>query len=122
MARNGTHILLADDEPQVLQLFTRLLRRDGYNVTAVDSGSAASEILDRQSVDLLVLDLSMPGTDGFDLLKSLRVKRPGLRILVISGYLQGALLKAAEILGATASLSKSEAPEKLVQTVRTLLQ
>ena len=79
------------------------------------------QVLEHQPVDLLVLDLSMPKPDGFDLLKRLRLKRPGLRILVISGYMQGALLKASEFLGATASLSKTDAPLHLLETVNSLL-
>ena len=115
-------ILIADDDLQVLKLFTQLLKKDGYSVTAVDSGRAASKFLESNPVDLLVLDLSMPPPDGFDLLKDLRAKRPGLRILVISGYMQGALLRASELLGATASLSKADAPALLVRTVGELLE
>lgn len=122
MKQPAPHILVADDDPQVLKLFTRLLTKRGYSVTPVDSGTDALETLKKEPVDLLVLDLSMPQPDGFDLLKSLRRDRPGLRILVISGYMQGALLKASEILGATASLSKTEAPESLVKAVDALLQ
>ena len=116
-----SHIVVADDEPQVLKLFARLLQHAGYSVTTVDSGSAAIRILERDSVDLLILDLSMPNPDGFDLLKLLRASRPGLRILVISGYMEGALLRASEFLGATASLSKTEAPARLVGVVNSLL-
>jgi CheY-like chemotaxis protein len=119
---NRPHILIGDDEQRVLSLFERLLREEGYSVTAVDSGEAVLKVLREQPVDLLVLDLSMPETDGFDVLKCLRTQRPELPILVISGYMEGALLKASEFLGATASLSKTDAPERLVQTVKTLLE
>src|SRR5436305_3238312 len=115
-------ILVADDDPQILKLFTRLLHQSGYSVTVVDSGAEAMRVLQDESVDLLVLDLSMPEPDGFELLRALREKKPGLRILVISGYMQGALLKASEILGASASLSKADAPALLVKTVDNLLQ
>jgi CheY-like chemotaxis protein len=122
MPHRNSRILIADDEPQVLKLFTRLLTRGGYDVTAVQSGSDAEKVLEQEAIDLLVLDLSMPEPDGFDMLKTLKRKRPGLRILVISGYLQGALLHAAEILGATASLDKRKAPQLLLKTVDSLLQ
>ena len=122
MSTHRSHVLIADDEPQVLKLFARILSQGGFSVTAVDSGDAAIKVLQTAPVDLLVLDLNMPPPDGFELLKSLRTKRPGLRILVISGYMQGALLQASELLGATASLSKSDAPKLLLQTVKMLLQ
>ena len=114
-------ILIADDEPQILQLFQEILTSGGYTVTGVTSGKSIIETLDKDPVDLLILDLSMPKPDGFEVLKSLREQRPGLRILVISGYMQGALLKASEFLGATASLSKTEAPRLLLETVNSLL-
>jgi len=61
----------------------------------------------------VVLDRSMPRTDGFDV--------PLFRlILVISRFMQGALLQASELLGAAASLLKTEAPGLLVETVKTL--
>jgi DNA-binding NarL/FixJ family response regulator len=52
----------------------------------------------------------------------LRSARPNLKILVISGFIQGALLRAAQLVGATATLNKAEAPELLLQTVRSLLR
>jgi CheY-like chemotaxis protein len=120
--QDNPHILIVDDEPLVLTLFTTLLTGNGYSVTPVSSGEAAMEVLREQSVDVLVLDLSMPKTDGFEVLRSLRVQRPGLPILVISGYMHGALLQASELLGAAASLSKTDAPQMLVATVRKLLK
>jgi DNA-binding NarL/FixJ family response regulator len=58
-------------------------------------------------IDLMVLDLSMPEPDGFEILKAVRSNRPELRILVISGWMGGALLKDAEFLGAKSSLDKN---------------
>jgi CheY-like chemotaxis protein len=118
----GRNILIIDDEPQVLKLFSRLLSRAGYSVTAVSSGAEAFGPLTRRPFELLVLDLSMPQPDGFELLRRFRKERPGLRILVISGYMQGALLNVSECLGARASLSKTDAPKMLVKTVNALLR
>jgi CheY-like chemotaxis protein len=122
MKGHRPHILVADDNRQVLALFTLLLTNGGYSVSSVDSGSAAIKVLHDKSVDLLILDLSMPQPDGFEVLKTLRAQMPGLRILVISGFMQGALLKASELLGATASLNKADAHEALLKTVNVLLR
>src|SRR5262245_43252704 len=111
MKSAAAHILVVDDDRQILALFTGLLANGGYTVTSVESGTAAIEVLQNQSVDLIVLDLNMPPPDGFDVLKMLRAQKPGLRILVISGFMKGALLKASELLGATASLDKDDAPK-----------
>src|SRR5262249_45715913 len=108
-------ILVVDDDPQVLELFTRILTNGGYSVTSERSGAAANDALARQAFDLVILDLSMPGgIDGFEVLKSIRAHRPKLPVLVISGYMQGPLLRASELVGATSSLSKADAAENLL--------
>ncbi len=116
------HILIADDSPPILKLFKRLLVKGGYSVTAVASGGDALKVIEEQPIDLLVLDLNMPQPDGFELLRTLRKARPGLRVLVVSGACDSTVLKASKFLGATASLSKTAAPALLVKTVAHLLQ
>lgn len=116
-------ILIVDDDAQVLKLYSRILTRGGYEVLTENSSQRAMQALELAGqVDLLVLDLSMPPPDGFEILKTLRKTRPGLRILVNSGFLQGALLQAAELLGATAALNKADAPAMLLPTVDQLLK
>ena len=116
-------ILLVDDDPQVLKLFAEILSRGGHSVVSTNSGESALDVLsDTSSIDLLVLDLSMPKPNGFEVLKVVRSKWPTLRILAISGWMEGTLLKAAKILGATASLDKAEAPKLLLETVNNLLR
>ena len=115
-------IRVVDDDRQILRLFVAILEEGGYRVQSASSGEDALKVLREVPIDLMVLDLSMPEPDGFDLLKRLRASTPGLRIVVVSGYLQGALLKAAEFLGATASLNKTDAPRLLLQTVQGILQ
>jgi CheY-like chemotaxis protein len=115
-------LLVVDDDPRILKLFSQILTNGGYEVRAESSSRKALEALDgANSFDLVVLDLSMPTPDGFDVLKSVRARRPGMRVLVVSGYLGGALLEAAELLGATASLNKTDAPKMLLPTVSQLL-
>lgn len=117
----GTHILIADDDPQVLGYFARILTEGGHHVTAVESGAEVLTVIENQPVDLLVLDLCMPRPDGFDVLKVLKASRRDLKILVVSGFIGGPLLKVSEYLGATASLSKTDAPKLLLQTVNAIL-
>ena len=118
-----SRILIVDDDPQVLKLFAKILKDGGYSVKTEDSGQNALASFEEDGpFDLVVLDLSMPAPDGFATLKELRAKRPGLRILVTSGFLGGALLEASECLGATISLNKEEAPVMLLQKVNDLLR
>ena len=115
-------VLIVDDDPQVLKLFARILDKGGYEVTSAPSGKDVMQTLQRSVFDVVVLDLSMPPPDGFELLKQLRSSMPGLRVLVTSGFIQGALLKAAELLGARATLAKTDAPARLLAAVDNLLR
>ena len=115
------HVLVVDDNPKVLSLFSRLLRRGGYSVTGVSSGrEALRKLRAGVPVDVIVMDLDMPDIDGFTILKTLRFG-PRMPILAVSGCLDGALLRPAELLGASGALSKLEVPKRLVSAVATLL-
>src|SRR5947209_611255 len=89
-------ILVADDDPQVRKLFARKLRSAGYSVTEAKTGDETLATLRHSRFRLVVLDLDMPGTDGFEVLKTARTEWPHLRVLVVSGFMKGALLEAAE--------------------------
>jgi len=118
---DAPHILLVDDDRQVLLYMKRALEKSGYAVTATTSGKRAVAIIQERLPDLLILDLNMPEPDGFEVLKTERSKFPYLRILAISGYLHGALLEAAEILGAVATLEKPVTAKALAERVREVL-
>ncbi len=120
-AAKSVKVLVADDDLQVRSLFVKQLTAAGYETHAAKSGDATLIALGAEEFDLLVLDLNMPDTDGFEVLKKVRVDYPNVRVLVISGYMQGALLEAAEWFGAAATLEKGSAPDQLVMTVRRLL-
>jgi DNA-binding NtrC family response regulator len=120
-AASPTRILVADDDEDVRQLFVKKLRSAGYKVSEAGSGHGTLDALRKSRFQLLVLDLEMPDLDGFQVLKAARKNWPHLRVLVVSGYMDGALLGAAECLGAAATLGKVQAARSLVSTVQRLL-
>jgi len=65
-------ILVADDEEPLLRLLKVSLGLEGYNVVTVSSGTAALEVFEGQEPDMAILDISMPGLDGFGVLKVIR--------------------------------------------------
>ena len=65
-------LLLVDDDPSTIRLLTAVLCVD-YDILSVDSGAAALELLAERTVDAAVLDVMMPGMDGFELLDILRI-------------------------------------------------
>ena len=104
--QTASQILVVDDDPQVLRYCETVLTELGYAVTTTCSGSTAAKLLKERDFDLLILDLSMPDTDGFEILQMVRTQMRELKVLVISGFMQGTLLKAAELVGANATLDK----------------
>jgi two-component system cell cycle sensor histidine kinase/response regulator CckA len=81
-------ILLVDDEQSVRAIVVKILRRAQYNVLEAESGEAALRISDSHpaKIDLLISDMYMPGLRGPEVALALAPKRPGLRVLFMSGY------------------------------------
>ena len=81
-------ILLVDDEDSVRAIVVKILRRANYTVLEAENGEAALRIADAhpEKIDLLVSDMYMPGLRGPEVAQALAPKRPGLRVLFMSGY------------------------------------
>ena len=114
-------ILIVDDDTQVLGVLMRVLIGSGYTVTGSTSGAEAIETVVHTSFDLAIVDLSMPGVDGFEVLKDLHRTAPHLKFMVISGAMPGLLLESAAMFGATKTLTKPISPEALITAVQHLL-
>lgn len=78
-------ILVADDEAGLRSLLTKMLKKAGYEVTAVENGMEASLQIERQAFDLVLTDYAMPNIDGLELLRRIKAKHPSLPVIVISG-------------------------------------
>lgn len=76
-------ILLADDEPEIIDLLKLYLERDGIVVHTAADGEAATQILQEQTIDLALLDIMMPKKNGFELIKMIR-ETSNIPIMVIS--------------------------------------
>jgi DNA-binding response OmpR family regulator len=76
-----TRLLLAEDEPRIASFIEKGLRANGFAVTVVDDGEDALGLADSDDFDLLILDVGLPGRDGFSVLRELRLR--GRRIPVI---------------------------------------
>jgi DNA-binding NtrC family response regulator len=114
-------ILVVDDDPAIRHLFARLLTKAGYIVHEVSNGVEAKAALANVTFNLMVLDLNMPEMDGFEVLVFARSAVPNLQTIVVSGFMQGAMLVAARQLGAIATLDKPVDVGLLLSTVRNAL-
>lgn len=116
-------VLIAEDEPHIIESLTFLLRRAGYRVEAVRDGAAAVDAALAQPPDLLVLDVMMPTLNGFEVLKRLRAS-PGqerLRILALTAKGQDADRQRMLDLGADDFVTKPFSNRDLIERVDRLL-
>jgi CheY-like chemotaxis protein len=79
-------LLLVDDEPGILAALQRALRREGYEIVAVDSVPAALRVLRERRVDLLLTDHKMPAASGLDLIREVAVHWPGIPAFLLTGW------------------------------------
>jgi DNA-binding response OmpR family regulator len=77
-------ILIAEDEPAIADFVERGLKAEGYAVTVVASGEEALRVALADDFSLMILDRMLPGRDGIDVLKELRVSRPELRVIMLT--------------------------------------
>ena len=80
-------VLIADDEPLLLKILSKVLKRMGFNVIAVQDGSSAIEAFAKHSkgIHLVVLDLNMPNMDGAAAFNAISELRPEIPVLISSG-------------------------------------
>jgi len=114
-------ILVADDEPGMRESIARALRREGFHVISAEDGAVALATLRTAPVDLLIADLRMPGLDGLELLRAVRLLAPETEVIVLSGH--GTVEEAVEAMkeGAYDFLTKPFDRAPLVRVVRQAL-
>ncbi len=117
----GLSILLAEDDDSMRVYLARALERVGYKVTAVDRGTAALPLLERESFDLLLTDIVMPEMDGIELAQKAAAIVPGIRVMFITGFAAVAL-KAGRKTPDARVLSKPFHLKDLVAEVERMFQ
>lgn len=114
-----TRILLAEDDQAMREYLTRALERSGYEVVAVDRGTAAAPLLESEHFDLLLTDIVMPEMDGIELARHCNIVSPTSEIIFITGFAAVAL-SAGESIPNAKILSKPFHLNDLVHAVERL--
>jgi len=84
--RNEAHILIIDDEEAMRDSCRQTLLREGNKVEVAEDGTIGLTILEKESFDVVILDLKMPGLSGMEVLKRIKEKDPEIVVIVITGY------------------------------------
>jgi len=112
------NVLVIDDDESMRVGCAQTLTQQGFRVQAAENGQQGLEANGRESFDVVLLDLKMPGIRGMDVLQSLKKEAPGVAVIVITGY--ATIDSAVEAMkrGASDFLPKPFTPETLVSVVR----
>ena len=79
-------ILIVDDEEVLRDVLDAVLRREGFDVVSASSGEEALSLLDGEEIDLVILDIMLPGISGIDTLRSIRISNPHLPVIIITAF------------------------------------
>jgi len=115
------NIIVVDDEPIARQSLSDILRLEGYNVTAISNGELAVEHVRNYSVDLILLDLKMPGMNGLDVVQVVNQISPDTEIILLTAY--GSMESAVEALRNRVHdyLLKPASPMQILDSVKRAL-
>ncbi len=119
-----SHILVIDDEPDILELVHYNLSRHGYEVTCVLSGEEALTQLGLRRPDLVVLDLMLPGADGLEVCEAMKhnVRTASIPIIMLTARAEEADVVSGLELGADDYLTKPFSPRVLLARIKAVLR
>jgi DNA-binding NarL/FixJ family response regulator len=122
MGQTVASVVLADDHPLFLQALTTAVEAAGIDVLgAAERGDTLLDLMKTVEPDAVLLDLQMPGCDGFECIEELRRLYPALRLIVVSATDDEAQVRRALDAGAVCFIGKSIHPDDLAAAVRALL-
>jgi len=111
-------VLVIDDEAIIRTSSKRTLEPEGYDVKLAESGKAGIEFLEKESFDVILLDLKMPDMDGIEVLKVIMDKWPGTKVIIVTGYSTVDTAVQALRLGAFNHIEKPFTPDSLLAAVK----
>ena len=122
-SRGSGRILVVDDEPHIRRVLSVVLESRGYQVTMASDGLQGLDELGAESVDLVILDLMMPGANGLEILSKIRTdpQRSETPVIILTAKGQDTDREAALAGGANDFLTKPFSPKKLLARIDEIL-
>jgi DNA-binding NtrC family response regulator len=117
-AGTASRILVIDDEASIRESLQTLLEMEGFSIETANDGEEGLRKLERQTYDLVLLDLALPGRDGIEILRDIHARLPALPIIMITAY--GAVANVVDAIhtGASNFVQKPWDNEKLLADIR----
>jgi len=117
-------ILIIDDEPYILLMLKKMFEKAGYAVDLASNGREGMALFEKHTVDLVITDIIMPDKEGLELIREMKKKQPGLKIIAMSGggrVSSESYLECARVFGAEKVFQKPFTQKELVTAVKELL-
>jgi DNA-binding response OmpR family regulator len=117
----SAHILVVDDDPQIRSLLNEYLTQNGMRVSSASTGREMMQILEEETIDLVILDLRLKDEDGMSLARVLR-ERLAISVIMLTGVREEADRVMGLELGADDYITKPFSPRELLARIRTVLR
>ncbi|MGH2786809.1 MAG: response regulator [Actinomycetota bacterium] len=115
----STRVLVIDDEPSIRVLVRMVLEEDGYTVLEAANGEKGLDVAEQESPHLVLLDIRLPGIDGWEVLRRLRDREPPPVVVMMSAHSSEPTLRRAEREGSSGYLIKPFRHVELLEIVAT---
>lgn len=118
-----SHILIVDDEPNIVMSLEFLMRKNGYQVSIARNGTEALEAVDHTAFDLILLDVMMPDVDGYQVCQYVRnyPNRPPTKVIFLSAKSKEVDVQQGYEVGADLYIAKPFSTRQLMEQIRALL-
>jgi len=122
MIEKQKYILVVDDEINVRTVFSDILKKEGYYVRGAKDGYEAIKAVDKESFDLVLVDLGMPRMNGIETLENIKKRKPQLQVIIYTEY--GSIATAVEAIrkGAVDYLNEPFSPRELKLSIKKALE
>ena len=115
-------ILLVEDDPFLVDIYTTKLREEDFEVVVADDGDKALELVEKEKPDLVLLDIVLPNKDGWEILKEVKTKNKKIKVIILSNLGQKEEVEKGMRLGAEKYLIKSNfTPSEVVEEIKKLI-
>jgi two-component system OmpR family response regulator len=116
------NILVTEDDTNTRKLLCAILKKNGFHPFPAEDGTAAFDVLQRQQIDLVILDIMMPGIDGFEVCRQLRAQDENLPVLMLTARQESADKRQGFLPGTDDYLTKPFDEEELLLRIQALLR
>jgi two-component system alkaline phosphatase synthesis response regulator PhoP len=116
---NGKKILIIEDDADIQNFISRVLELEGYQVDKASDGKTGMEIVRKNHIDLILLDLRLPGPDGWSILRAIKrdPEFSGIPVVVITAIAEATQRKKTLRMGAASYLVKPLSAHSLIETI-----